>query len=159
MMIYDFTSDYLPPAPALIPYAREQNEAMKRFAAVWNGHYASQPERHIQPPKIRFVEPKADLDELTKHDLNIETVKGDWPINWAYYDEPGHREALRAGREGHNLLLGAERLDAGLSQFSAACIPTRGRRSSKPGGQTAGPTTGGVAIRGQSLTRSMRSPT
>ena len=119
MMIYDFTSDYLPPAPALIPYAREQNEAMKRFAAVWNGHYASQPEHHIQPPKIRFVEPEADLDELTKHDLNIETVKGDWPINWAYYDEPSNREALRAGRQGHNLLLGAERLDAGFSQFSA----------------------------------------
>jgi alpha-mannosidase len=119
MMIYDFNSDYLPPAPALIPYAREQNEAMKRFAAVWNERYASKPERHIQPPKIRFVEPEADLDELTKHDLNIETVKGDWPINWAYYDEPGHREALRAGREGHNLLLGAERLYAGLSQFSA----------------------------------------
>jgi len=120
MMIYDFTSDYLPPAPALIPYAREQNEAMKRFAAVWNGHYISKPERHVQPPKIRFVEPKAELDELTKHDLNIETVRGDWPLNWAYYDEPGHREGLREGREGHNLLLGAERLYAGLSQFSAA---------------------------------------
>ena len=119
MMIYDFTSDYLPPPPALIPYAREQNDAMKRFAAVWNGHYASKPERHIRPPNIRFVEPKAELDELTKHDLNIETVKGDWPINWAYYDEPGHREGLRAGREGHNLLLGAERLYAGLRQFSA----------------------------------------
>ena len=119
MMIYDFNSDYLPPAPALIPYVRQQNEAMHRFAAVWNGHYASKPERQIQPPKIRFVEPEADLDELTKHDLNIETVKGDWPINWTYYDEPGHREGLRAGREGHNLLLGAERLYAGLSQFSA----------------------------------------
>jgi alpha-mannosidase len=119
-MIYDFTSDYLPPPPALIPYARQQNEAMKRFAAVWNGHYASKPERRIQPPKIRFVEPKAELDELTKHDLNIETVKGDWPLNWAYYDEPGHREGLRAGREGHNLLLGAESLHAGLSQLSAA---------------------------------------
>jgi alpha-mannosidase len=119
MMIYDFNSDYLPPAPALIPYARQQNEAMHRFAAVWNRHYTSKPERQIQPPKIRFVEPEADLDELTKHDLDIETVKGDWPINWTYYDEPGHREGLRAGREGHNLLLGAERLYAGLSQFSA----------------------------------------
>ncbi len=119
MMIYDFNSDYLPPAPALIPYARQQNEAMHRFAAVWNGHYASKRERQIQPPKIRFVEPEAALDELTKHDLDIETVKGDWPINWTYYDEPGHREGLRAGREGHNLLLGAERLYAGLSQFPA----------------------------------------
>ena len=30
--MYDYTSDYLPPQPALPPYAREQNQAMKRFA-------------------------------------------------------------------------------------------------------------------------------
>ena len=125
MMIYDFNSDYLPPAPALLPYARQQNEAMKRFAALWNSHYAAQAERQIRPPQIRFVEPEAELDELTRHDLNSETVKGDWPINWAYYDEPSNREALRAGRQAHNLLLGAERLHAGLSQFAA--LPTHPR--------------------------------
>jgi alpha-mannosidase len=125
MMIYDFNSDYLPPAPALIPYARRQNEAMQRFAAVWNEHFSSQPERRVRPPQIRFVEPEAELDELTRHDLNIETVKGDWPINWAYYDEPSNREALLAGRQAHNLLLGAERLTAGLSLLAASPSPPR----------------------------------
>ena len=54
------------------------------------------------------------LDDFTKHELNIETVKGDWPLNWAYYDEPGHRTGLIAGREAHNRILAAERLSAGL---------------------------------------------
>ncbi|HZO99943.1 MAG TPA: glycosyl hydrolase-related protein [Terriglobia bacterium] len=114
IMIYDFNGDYLPPPASLIPYVHEQNEAMKRFAAKWNEHYAGNPDRHIKPPIIRFVEPEGVLAELTSHELNIETVKGDWPINWAYYDEPGHRDGLLAGREGHNRLLIAERLSAAL---------------------------------------------
>ena len=113
-MIFDFNGDYLPPAPSLIPYAHDQNEAMKRFAHLWNEHYKGHPERQIKPPAVRFVEAKGMLDELTRHDLNIETVKGDWPSNWPYYDEPGHREGLLAGRLAHNRIVMAEGLETGL---------------------------------------------
>ena len=158
MMIYDINGDYLPPPPSLIPYVREQNEAMKRFAAVWNAHYASQPNRQIQPPTIRFVEPEADLDELTKHDLNIETVKGDWPLNWVYYDEPSNRDALWPAAKLTTCFWERSASMPG-SASSPPCLPTRARRSSKPGGVTAGPTTAGGAITGPSPTRSIMSPT
>jgi alpha-mannosidase len=125
-MIFDFNGDYLPPPPSLIPYVHEQNEAMKRFAAKWNEHYSAQPGRQIKPPLVRFVEAEGMLEELTQHELNIETVKGDWPLNWAYYDEPGHRTGLLAGREAHNRILAAERLAAGLTQWgSSAAYPAK----------------------------------
>ena len=115
-LIYDYNSDYLPPTRSLIPYVHEQNTAMKRFANVWNDHFKGQPARQINPPVLRLVETEGTLDDLTRHELNIETVRGDWPFSWAYYDEPGHREGLLAGRLGHNRLLMAERLTAGLLQ-------------------------------------------
>jgi len=118
---------------------------MHRFAAVWNGHYASKPERQIQPPKIRFVEPEADLDELTKHDLNIETVKGDWPINWTYYDEPATGKGCgRAAKV--TTCCWARSASMPGSASSPQSGPTRGKRSLKPGEQTAGLTTDGAAI-------------
>ena len=115
-MIFDFNGDYLPPPPSLIPYVDEQNAAMARFAAMWNEHYQGQPERQIKPPTVRFVEAEGMLDDFTQHELKIETIKGDWPINWAYYDEPGHRHGLLTGRLAHNNILMAERLSAGLLQ-------------------------------------------
>ena len=125
-MIFDFNGDYLPPPPSLIPYVGEQNEAMKRFAAQWNEHYSAQPGRQIKPPLLRFVEAEGMLEELTQHELNIETLKGDWPLNWAYYDDPGHRTGLLAGREAHNRILAAERLAAGLTQWgSSAAYPAK----------------------------------
>ena len=120
MMIYDFNGDYLPPPAPLLPYVREQNAAMKHFAEKWNEHYAGRPDRQIHPPVMRFVEPETVLDEFFGHDnLNIDTVKGDWPFPWAYYDEPANREGLLTGREGHNLLLAAERLYAALMQHDS----------------------------------------
>lgn len=110
--IYDYTSDYLPPQPALPPYARSQNAAMKRFAETWNRQNPNSP---IHPPAVVFVTPEEFLDEFTKNPLDITTLKGDWPFSWAYYDEPGNREALLAAREAHNRLLTAERILAALS--------------------------------------------
>ncbi|MGH9445319.1 MAG: glycosyl hydrolase-related protein, partial [Terriglobia bacterium] len=112
MFIYDYTSDYLPPQPALPPYTRQQNSAMQRFAENWNQQRPAEP---IHPPKMVFVTPEEYLDEFTQHPLDITTLKGDWPFSWAYYDEPSNREGLLAGREAHNRLLIAERIFAGLS--------------------------------------------
>jgi alpha-mannosidase len=112
MFIYDYTSDYLPPQPALPPYTRQQNAAMKRFAGNWNQQHPAEP---IHPPKMVFVTPEGFLDQFTQHPLDITTLKGDWPFSWAYYDEPSNREGLLAGREAHNRLLIAERIFAGLS--------------------------------------------
>lgn len=117
IFIYDFNGDYLPPPAPLLPFVREQNAAMEQFAAKWNEHYAGQPHRQIKPARLRFVEPKAILNDVTQHDLNVETVKGDWPLSWAYYDEPSNRDGLLAGREGHNRLLAAERFHAGLEEW------------------------------------------
>jgi alpha-mannosidase len=115
-MIYDYNSDYLPPTGSLIPYVHDQNAAMKRFADVWNQHYKGQPGRQIKPPVLRLVEAQGALDDFTSHEPNVQTVNGDWPFAWAYYDEPGHREGLLAGRLAHNRILMAERLTAGLLQ-------------------------------------------
>lgn len=117
MLAEDYTSDYLPPQPELLPYAREQNEAMKRFAQKWNEHFAGQPQRQIDPPCIAFAEVEGFLDEFTKQAANFQALKGDWPFSWTYYDEPSHREGLLAGREGHNRLLAAERFYAPLTHF------------------------------------------
>jgi alpha-mannosidase len=115
MFIYDYTSDYLPPQPALIPYVRAQNEAMTRFAAAWNANFPHDPGRQINPPRMRFTTPEAFLDEFTRQPLDITTLRGDWPFSWAYYDEPANREALLAARLAHNGLLIAERIYAAVS--------------------------------------------
>ncbi|MCK9220863.1 MAG: glycosyl hydrolase-related protein [Bacteroidales bacterium] len=115
-MLYDFNSDYLPPCPALIPFAKNQNISMEKFANKWNSHFNNEPEKQITPPKILFVEPNEALKKFFGHgELNIETLKGDWPMSWAYYDEPGHRDGLLMGRKGHNALLKAEGLFANLN--------------------------------------------
>jgi len=117
-VMYDFNSDYLPPCPALIPFAKEQNEAMKEFAEKWNTHFKDQPAEQINPPKIKFAEYNSALKGFfDQGELNIETVKGDYPMSWAYYDEPGHREGLLMGREGHNALLKAEGLFSNLNKI------------------------------------------
>jgi alpha-mannosidase len=115
MFIYDYTTDYLPPQPGLPPYVREQNDAMEKFAAIWNKRFSSDPRRQVHPPKMLFTTPEAFLDEFTKYPLDVVTLTGDWPFAWAYYDEPSNREALLSGRIAHNQLLTAERIYAGLA--------------------------------------------
>jgi alpha-mannosidase len=125
-MIFDFNSDYIPPPLSLPPYVHEQNAAMKRFAETWNQHFRGQPSRQIKPPLLRFVQAQETLEDFTRKQPDVTTVKGDWPLNWAYYDEPGHRTGLLAGREGHNRILAAERLFAGLMQKSkSVAYPTK----------------------------------
>jgi alpha-mannosidase len=108
---YDYTSDYLPPQPDIVPYARRENQRMEAFAKAWNARFR----RQIAPPKIEFTTPEQYLDDLHAEKLNVQTLRGAWPLAWAYYDEPANREALLAGRHGHNTLLAAERLFAGLA--------------------------------------------
>ena len=113
-LMFDYSYDYLPPQPDLPPYVLEQNESMKRFAESWNKHWTSRPDRQIHPPRMVFTTPEAFLEKFIQDAPNVPTLKGDYPINWAYYDEPGHREALLAGRLAHNQLLTAERINVGL---------------------------------------------
>ena len=120
-VLYDFNADYLPPCPDLIPFAKNQNIAMEKFAAKWNERFRNEPEKQINPPKLRFVEPEGSLQEFFgKGEANIETVRGDWPLSWAYYDEPGNREGLLLGRQGHNSLLAAEGLYSWLKVLDAS---------------------------------------
>jgi len=120
-VLYDFNSDYLPPCPELIPFVKMQNEVMTQFAEKWNTYYKNAPDKQINPPKMKFVEPNEALkDFFGKTELNIETVKGDYPLSWAYYDEPGHREGLLMGRKGHNTLIKAEGLFANLNAIDPA---------------------------------------
>ena len=114
----DYTTDYLPPQGELLPYARQQNEAMKRFAQKWNEHFAGRPEKQINPPPITFAQAEGFFDEFTKYNPNFETLIGDWPFPWAYYDDPGQRKGLLAGREAHNRIVAAERFYAPLSHFA-----------------------------------------
>ncbi len=114
-LLYDFNCDYLPPAPSLIPFVEEQNRDMKALAGHWNEHFAEQPEKQITPPTLRFASPEPALKEIFGNgELEIETIRGNWPLSWAYFDEPGHREGLLMGRLGHNRLLQAERINAWL---------------------------------------------
>lgn len=113
---YDFNTDYIPPCPDLIPYVKEQNEGMKNFAADWNNHFTEK-EKQIQPPVLKFTNPENMLKEVySDPNINIETKKGEWPLTWAYYDEPSHRDALLIGRKAHNMLLSAEKLFSSLKQ-------------------------------------------
>lgn len=87
---------------------------MEAFAAVWNANFAADKARKIAPPRLMFTTPEAFLDEFTAEPLNLTTLYGEWPLAWAYYDEPSNREALLNGRHAHNRLLAAERLYTGL---------------------------------------------
>src|ERR1035437_2398747 len=116
--IYDYTSDYLPPQPDLVPYMRRQNKSMEQFASVWNAHFSSDKTRQIKPPRMLFTTPEASLDEFMAEGAEPPSLYGDWPLSWAYYDEPSNREALLDGRIAHNDLLAAERLYAGLGMKS-----------------------------------------
>ncbi len=120
-LIYDFNCDYLPPSPQMITYVDTQNATMKRFAEVWNRHFTGDTARQITPPVLEFSTPERALDDLFSTERrDIETVHGDWPMSWAYFDEPGHREGLLAGRHGHNQLLQAERLNAWLKALDSS---------------------------------------
>jgi alpha-mannosidase len=122
-MIYDFNADYLPPCPDLIPYAKNQNIVMEKFATVWNEKFKDDTTKQISPPQIRFVEPEGALKEIFgKGELNIETIKGDWPMSWAYYDEPGNREGLLMGRKAYHELLKSESLFSWLSALGQSNI-------------------------------------
>jgi alpha-mannosidase len=122
-MLYDFNSDYLPPCPEMIPFAKNQNIAMKKFASIWNDNFKNDPEKLINPPAIRLVEPEGALKEIFgKGEINIETIKGDWPMTWAYYDEPGHREGLLTGRKGLHELINAEGLYSLLTAVNKSVI-------------------------------------
>ena len=79
-------------------------------------NFKNDPGKQISPPVIRFVEPEGALKEIFgKGELNIETMKGDWPMTWAYYDEPGNREGLLMGRNGLKELVKAEGLYSWLT--------------------------------------------
>ena len=122
-VLYDFNADYLPPCPNLIPFVKSQNEVMVKFASDWNKHFGYDSTKWINPPKIRFAEPEGALKEFFgKGDPNIETLKGDWPMSWAYYDEPGNREGLLTARKGHNELLKAESLYSWLNLLEPSII-------------------------------------
>ena len=112
--LYDYTSDYLPPQPDLVPYIRRQNSDMEHFKDAWNAHFQGQPDRQIHPPRLSVTTPDKFLNNQSKHSIDITTLRGDWPLAWAYYDEPSNREALLAGRIAHNDLLAAERVYVSL---------------------------------------------
>ncbi len=110
-MLYDFNADYMPPCPDIIPFVKNQNIAMEKFAGKWNENFANDSTKQIEPAKIQFVEPESAIREIFANKTpSVETLKGDWPMSWAYYDEPGNREGLLMGRKGHNELLTAENL-------------------------------------------------
>ena len=122
-MLYDWNSDYLPPSPEMIPFAKNQNIAMKKFATIWNDHFLNEPAKQITPPVIRFVEPEGVLSEIFgKGEINIETMKGDWPMAWAYFDDPGHRDGLLAGRKGLTELVNAEGLFSWLNTVDKSAV-------------------------------------
>jgi alpha-mannosidase len=112
--VYDYTCDYLPPQPEIVPYVRRENNRMAEFAAAWNDHVRNDKKKFIDPPRLGFTTPEKFLDDLTAEPVNLPELSGDWPCAWAYYDEPSNREALLNGREAHNNLLAAEQLYAGL---------------------------------------------
>ncbi len=114
-LMFDYSYDFLPPQPDLPEYVREQNESMRRFAESWNNHMAALPTRKIHPPKLVFSTVAAFLEKFTEDAQAIPTLKGDYPLNWAYYDEPSHREGLVAARLAHNRLLVAERINVGIA--------------------------------------------
>lgn len=116
--IYDYTSDYLPPQPGIVPYARRENTRMEAFAKVWNAHFAGDPGRQIAPPHITFTTPEKYLDALEQDAPELTTLRGEWPMAWAYYDEPSNREALLDGRHAHNELLAAERAYAAVGAIA-----------------------------------------
>jgi alpha-mannosidase len=113
--IYDYTSDYLPPQPELVSYTRHENKSMDQFARAWNAKYSVVSGRKIDPPKLGFTTPEAFLAALEGDSPDLVTLRGDWPLSWAYYDEPSNREALLTGRSAHNELLAVERLYVALA--------------------------------------------
>ena len=113
--IYDYTTDYLPPQPDVVPYARGQNKAWRsllRFGMQLSNREG--PAYRASTDSVYYA--RKSLDDFTVGLVNLTSLYGDWPLSWAYYDEPSNREALLNGRNAHNSLLAAERLYAGLSQ-------------------------------------------
>jgi len=123
IFIYDYNEDYLPPNAEYIPFIKQQNEKMKNFASAWNNEFKGQIDKQTHPPVIKFTNPEEMLNEIFSNpDNNLETIKGEWPNAWAYYDEPGNREALLTGRKAHNLLLSAEKLFSSLKIIDPTVI-------------------------------------
>ena len=116
---YDYNEDYLPPNAEYIPFVKEENANMKSFAEAWNYQHKDKKEMQTQPPVLKFTNPEDMLNRIfSKPDINLETIKGEWPDQWCYYDEPSNREGLLNGRKGHNLLLSAEKLFSSVKMLN-----------------------------------------
>ena len=126
VMIYDYNEDYLPPNAEFIPFVKEQNRMMSNFAAAWNRQHAGNTGARIQPPVLQFTNPEDMLKGIFgTPGMHLETIRGEWANSWAYYDEPGNREALLQARKAHNLLLSAEKLFSFLKLIDpATAYPT-----------------------------------
>jgi alpha-mannosidase len=110
-MIYDYNEDYLPPNGEFVPFVKEQNAMMSAFATAWNRQHAGDADAQVRPPVLEFTSPEDMLRGVfATTGMHLRTMRGEWPNAWAYYDEPGNREALLQGRKAHNLLLSAEKL-------------------------------------------------
>jgi hypothetical protein len=121
IMIYDYNEDYLPPNPEYLPFVKEQNLMSRNFAAAWNLQHTFTPEQQTHPPVLQFTNPEEMLNQVFQAPgIHLETMKGEWPNAWAYYDEPGNREALLNGRKAHNTLLSAEKLFSFLKMVDPA---------------------------------------
>lgn len=110
-LIYDYNEDYLPPNAGFVPFVKDQNTRMANFAAAWNRTHAGTPDKQVHPPVLSFTNPEDMLKSIfNTPGMHLQTLRGEWANAWAYYDEPGNREALLEGRTAHNLLLSAEKL-------------------------------------------------
>lgn len=122
-MIYDYNEDYLPPNGDLVPFVKKQNAMMRAFATAWNAQHAGDPVAQVRPPVLSFTNPEDMLKGIfSAPGTHLQTLRGQWPNAWAFYDEPGNREALLQGRKGHNLLLSAEKLFSFLKATDPAVV-------------------------------------
>ena len=86
---------------------------------TWNYQHKDKKEMQTQPPVLKFTNPEDMLNKIfSKPDINLETIKGEWPDQWCYYDEPSNREGLLNGRKAHNLLLSAEKLFSSVKMLN-----------------------------------------
>jgi len=99
-----YAYDYSPPEPRLIGEVSQTNKNLKDFSEAYRKEHG----KDIVMPKVEFSTGEKFMKKMEEGRDKAQLIRGEWPLHWAYYDEPSNREALLTGRGGHNLLQTAE---------------------------------------------------
>ena len=92
--------------------AKDYSGLMDRWNSIKSYEDEKGVSRPIQLPSMALATSTRFLDEYTSVVKDLPSIKGERPAVWLYIHGPTHQKAIKASREGDNLMTAAEKFSA-----------------------------------------------